>query len=99
MSRWRPKRDALMEVFQTPNPSASAVNRWKLSWKHSGEHVRVNNYTSAIKLLHRMPEIDPLFYQVGPMGPPAGVSHIHSISVIFFKAEHATYFKLHQQLS
>lgn len=96
MNKLRPSREALMEVFQTPRPSIATISRWKSSWKFKSGRVRVDNYTTAMKMLSRMPDIDPLFYQIATDEVPSSVSA--GTYIVFFKPEHEAYFKLHQHL-
>ena len=67
------------------------IVRWKATWRNTGGKVRVANYTTAVRMLKSMTNIDPLFYQF--ISGDAGESYI-----VFYKHEHEVFFKIHQDL-
>lgn len=90
MNHGTPSTEALLEIFSSPNPSFHAIARWKMSWKHTKGYVEVDSYTSAMRILRDLPEIDPLFYQYSFLPN----SHVGP-AIVFYKPEHEIYFKLH----
>lgn len=90
-------KEALIEVFQTPRPSADAIAKWRASWRDSEHRVEVINYMNTIKFLSGIPEIDPLFYQTKTEVDPDYADE-STLFVVFYKPEHEAYFKIHQNL-
>lgn len=82
----------LIDTFGTPNPSSTAVQKWKASWRETGGMVKVTNYTAAARFLEEA-GIDRLFYQFWSKHEDAEATV--GLYVIFFKEEHEVFFKLH----
>jgi len=87
-------REALIEVFGTPNPSSQAVSRWKMSWRDVRGRVRVYSYRDAMAFLNES-GVDPLFYQLAADTGSDLSDQAEKYYIVFYKDEHEVFFKLH----
>jgi hypothetical protein len=87
-----------MDIFGTPRPIQSVVWNWKGSWRDTGTRVKVNSFHDGLKFLHEN-DIDPLYYQIvsGMQNFLDGTQYGSDAGnyLVFYKDEHAVYFKLH----
>ena len=95
-----PSKEALMEVFQTPVPSAMAISNWKKRWENSPNRVAIEYYSRTINFLEAN-GIDSLFYQfTTEKNTSDEVYWDNKITyVVFYKEEHEVFFKLHYGIS
>jgi hypothetical protein len=92
MNKSRYSVDALMDIFGTPRPNQSVVWNWKGTWRDTGTRVQVYSFHEALKFLYEH-DIDSLYYQIVSdhgRGPSDTGNYM-----VFYKDEHAVYFKLH----
>ena len=97
MSKSRYSVDALMDVFGTPRPNQSVIWNWKGTWRETGTRVKVIGFHDGLKFLSQN-GIDPLYYQIvsGLQNFLNGVQGEDAANyIVFYKNEHAVYFKLH----
>lgn len=91
MKSKRYDEESLMDVFGTPRPTDSVIWKWKGEWRDTATRVRVTSFSAAIVLL-RESGIDPVYYQIVSSDDEHEIYHHY---IVFYKAEHAVYFKLH----
>ena len=98
MSKSRYSVDALMDVFGTPRPNQSVIWNWKGTWRETGTRVKVIGFHNGLAFLSQN-DIDPLYYQIvsGLQDFLNGVASTKGAAnyIVFYKNEHAVYFKLH----
>lgn len=87
----RASKEALMEVFGTPNPSLRTIVRWKSTWRESAGKIQVKSYSAALKTV-RANNIDPLYYQL------FADHDTTKFYIAFYDPEHEVFFKLHNDL-
>ncbi len=92
MSKSRYSADALMDIFGTPRPNQSVIWNWKGTWRDTGTRVKVNSFHDGLKFLSQN-DIDPLYYQIVSAG--GDYADATGNYLVFYKNEHAVYFKLH----
>jgi len=87
--------EILFDIFGTPNPSKSAVARWRRSWRGSDQFVKVSSYTTGIKIILES-EINSLYYQLINKTDEHANNYF---CIVFFKEEDAVFFKLHNDIA
>ena len=97
MSKSRYSVDALMDVFGTPRPNQSVIWNWKGTWRDTGTRVKVIGFHNGLTFLSQN-GIDPLYYQI-VSGLQDFLKEVQGEDaanyIVFYKNEHAVYFKLH----
>jgi len=90
----------LIEIFGTDSPSASAVSRWRATWRDRKGKIQVSSFNQTIKFLEEN-SVDPLFYQfyADTGGDGSGGDVQEKFYVVFYKEEHEVFFKLHQGMA
>lgn len=86
--------EALMEVFGTTGVDELTIIRWKRRWKTERGRVEVSSYNAAFTILDEA-GVDPLFYQISADIGDGKSDSAERYHIVFFKAEHEVFFKLH----
>jgi hypothetical protein len=79
-------KEALMEVFETPRPSETAIRRWRAGWVNGGFPVRISQILESARIVREMMNIDKLYWQI--------LVDEEGSWLVFYRQEDATYFKL-----